>query len=188
MQYMKFKLFLLIILLILIIGGIVLAIESRGLLQEGDAAPNFSATLGSGEEVSLEDHRGKKNVVLFFYPKDFTAGCTKEVCSFRDNYSAVTKYDAVLLGVSFDDSSSHSSFIETYQLPFLLISDTDRSIARMYGTAERLGGLLYGAKRVTYVIDKQGTIRGVLHHELMIGKHLEGVVEALKRIESDGHN
>lgn len=93
------------------------------------------------------------------------------------------KYDAVLLGVSFDGESSHQSFIEKHNLPFPLVSDEDKSISKAYGTTNRLGGLMPGAKRVTYVIDKQGVIRSVIHHEVLIGKHVDGVIEALKKLE-----
>ena len=180
---MKRKLFFIIPLTFIVVGGIVLSMESRSFLNEGDIAPVFTAHLSTGESVSLRDYKGLKNVVLFFYPRDFTSGCTKEVCSFRDNFDAVMKYDAVVLGVSFDDHDSHKAFIEKYQLPFPLISDPTESIASMYGAANRLGGLIRGAKRVTYVIDKQGVIRSVLYHEVMIGKHVEGAIEALKKLE-----
>ncbi len=180
---MKLKTFLLTTLIIIVIGGILLASESRSLLNEGDTAASFTSKLSTGETISLNDYRGKKNVVLFFYPKDFTSGCTKEVCSFRDNYDEVKKHDAVLLGVSFDGENSHQSFIEKHRLPFPLISDVDKSISKAYGTAHRFGGLIPGAKRVTYVIDKQGVIRRVLHYEVLIGKHLDGVIEALKKLK-----
>ena len=120
--------------------------------------------------------------MLFFYPKDFTSGCTKEVCSFRDNYQQLLKYDAVLLGVSVDSEDSHLAFIKQHNLPFPLISDTGKSIARDYGTARRFMGLVPGSKRVTYVIDKSGRIRSVIHHEVLIGRHIAGVVEALKNL------
>lgn len=171
---------------IIIIGGIVLASESGSLLKEGDRAPDFTSRLSTGEVVSLQDYHGKSNVVLFFYPKDFTPGCTKQVCSFRDNYNVLERHDAVLLGVSFDGEKSHGAFIEKHNLPFPLISDTDKSISRAYAAADRLGGLLPGSKRVTYVIDKQGIIRAVLHHEIMISRHVDGVIDALKKIESEG--
>lgn len=165
--------------------GILFFSNSRGLLKEGDMAPDFSAKLTTGEVISLMDYRGKKNVVLFFYPKDFTSGCTEEVCSFRDNYQALQKYDAVLLGVSADDEDSHRAFIKQHGLPFPLVSDTDKSIARAYGTATRFMGLVRGSKRVTYVIDRSGRIQNVIHHEVLIGKHIAGVVFALKRLSNE---
>jgi peroxiredoxin Q/BCP len=145
---MKLKAFLLTTLIIIVIGGILVASESRSLLDEGDTAPNFTSVLSRGKTISLSDYRGKKNVVLFFYPKDFTPGCTKEVCSFRDNYDELKKYEAELFGVSYDGEASHQAFINKYNLPFPLISDADKSISKAYGTANRLGGLMPGAKRV----------------------------------------
>jgi peroxiredoxin Q/BCP len=151
-------------------------------LHEGDVAPDFGATLSNGERFVLSEYRGKKIVVLFFYPKDFTPGCTAEVCSFRDNYDELTKYDALLLGVSSDPEESHRAFIQRHHLPFPLISDSDRTIARAYGVSARLGGILPGTQRVTFVIDKQGIIRRILHHEVLITKHLAGVLETLKSL------
>jgi len=120
--------------------------------------------------------------VLFFYPKDFTPGCTAEVCSFRANYEALTQCDAVLLGVSFDDEQTHEAFMHRHRLPFSLISDRDHAIARAYGADGRLWGMLPGAKRLTFVIDKEGIIRRIVHHEIQIGKHLDGVLEALREL------
>ncbi len=180
--------FFLICLALILAGGILFLFNSRGLLEEGDIAPDFTTTLSTGETISLKDYQGKKNVVLFFYPKDFTSGCTAEVCSFRDNYQELQNYDAVLLGVSADNEDSHQAFIRQHGLPFPLVSDTDKSITRAYGTASRFLGLVHGTKRVTYVIDKSGAIRAVIHHEVLIGKHLTGVIEALKRISMKGAN
>ena len=119
-------------------------------------------------------------VYLYFYPQDFTAGCTEQACTFRDNYDAIKKYDAVIFGVSADQTDSHRKFAASYHLPFPLISDADRSISKLYH-ARWLFGLWPYAKRVTYVIDKQGIIRSVIHHELNIGRHLGDVIEALKQ-------
>ncbi|MEO8168588.1 MAG: peroxiredoxin [bacterium] len=156
--------------------------RSDELLNVGDLAPDFIATLTTGETISLNDYRGKKIVVLFFYPKDFTSGCTKQVCSFRDNYDQLLKYDVQLLGVSGDSENSHQEFVRRHNLPFPLISDRDKSIARAYRTSNRFMGLLPGSKRVTYVIDKKGRIRGRVHHEVFIGKHIQEVLDAVKML------
>lgn len=156
--------------------------ERTGLLSVGDTAPQFVARLGDGEVVSLGNFRGKKHVVLFFYPKDFTRRCTKQVCLYRDNYSQIVDMDAVMFGVSYDLERSHSQFTERYNLPFPLISDTTAEIASGYG-ATRLGGRLLPPKRVTYVIDKEGIVRGVFHHEILIEKHVEGVLATLERLK-----
>lgn len=153
------------------------------ILKEGDPAPDFEIRLANGESVTLSSMRGKRNVVVFFYPKDFTPGCTAEVCSFRDRYEEMTKQDAFLVGVSHDDEATHQAFVRKHRLPFPLISDHDHAIARAYGVDARLGGILPGAKRVTFVIDKQGIIRRVLHHEFLVGRHTTGVVETLQQLE-----
>ncbi len=171
----------------LILGATILIFESGTLLAEGTQAPAFNGKLSDGGAVSLLEYRGKKNVVVFFYPKDFTSGCTREVCSLRDNYANLLRYEVVLLGISFDDNRSHQSFIQQHHLPFPLISDEDQSIARAYGAAGRLGGFIPGAKRVTYVIDKAGIIRAVIHHELLVGKHVEGILDALEKIQDSGN-
>jgi peroxiredoxin Q/BCP len=167
---------------VLSLGVIVVMSDRQGSLREGEEAPEFTARLSTGEQVSLSDYRGKKNVVLFFYPKDFTAGCTKEVCSFRDNYDEIRKLDAILLGVSSDEDTTHTAFIQQNQLPFPLISDQSRTLCKAYGTT-RLGGLFGLQKRVTYVIDKHGKIRGVAHHEYAIDRHLEDVLTALRKLQ-----
>lgn len=154
------------------------------MLREGLSAPDFQAWLTTGEEVRLSDFRGRKNVVLFFYPKDFTPGCTAEACSFRDNYDEIRRYDAVMFGISPDSEASHKQFIRRHRLPFPLISDREGAVARAYGAGGRLGGLLPGIKRVTFVIDRAGVIRAVIHHEFLIRKHLEGILEALQRLAS----
>lgn len=170
---------------VIIIGGILIAMENRRLLKEGERAPDFTARLNTGALFSLAEHRGKHNIVLFFYPKDFTYNCTKEVCSFRDNYDVLKRYDAVLVGISYDDAGSHQAFIAQHRLPFPLISDTDKSIARAYGAQARFGGLFGGAKRVTYVIDKKGVIRSVVHSEVFVGEHVAVALEVLKKLEAE---
>lgn len=155
--------------------------EYKAMLQIGNEAPNITATVHTGETFQLNDYRGKNNVVIFFYPKDFTAGCTNQSCSFRDNYEEIKQHDAVIVGISFDKPESHSRFASTYQLPYPLISDGDKSISKQYG-AVWLFGLLWFPKRVTFVIDKQGVIRSVTHEERNINQHLEDVLAALGKL------
>jgi peroxiredoxin Q/BCP len=170
-----------------VIGAIVLlavgfALEERsGLLRVGTQAPDFAATLSIGNRIALRDYRGKNPVVLFFYPADFTQGCTEQVCAFRDSYKKLEEAGAVLIGVSNDTDSSHVRFSQTFRLPFPLISDPDRTISKAYNV-ERLGGIIALPKRVTYVIDKEGTVRAAIHHEIMIGRHVTDVLEVLKKI------
>ncbi len=153
-----------------------------GLLKEGAKAPDFVATTDSGQEVSLAEYRGKKNVVLFFYPKDFTAGCTRQACSFRDAHVDFVSLDAVVFGVSPDNVRSHSGFSTRYRLPFPLISDANRTLSRDYRT-ERLWGVFGGQRRVTFVIDKRGIIRKVIHRELAIDGHVPDALEALRALQ-----
>ena len=121
-------------------------------LSVGTAAPEFTAKDTNGNTVSLSNLAGKK-VVLYFYPKDDTPGCTKQACSFRDNYSAYQGKDIVVLGISKDDETSHQKFTEKYNLPFPLLADVDGSIIKAYDVDG--GGY---AKRVTYVVDENGKI------------------------------
>ncbi|MFO1463953.1 MAG: peroxiredoxin [bacterium] len=118
-------------------------------LQEGQAAPEFSAQDDQGNTIRLQDFKGKKNVVLYFYPKDDTPGCTIEACNFRDGYSQFQTKDTQILGVSFDDAASHQAFKQKFHLPFPLLVDSDRKIAQAYG----VGGDKY-PNRDTIVIDK----------------------------------
>lgn len=157
--------------------------EHMGLLRPGDPAPPFTAVLSTGKAVALSDYRGKQPLVLFFYPRDETAGCIAEVCSFRDSYGAIRAAGAALLGVSFDPPDSHDRFIAHYGLPFPLIADTGRGLSRQYG-AVRWEGPWPRMKRVTYVIDRDGIIRGVFLHELLVSRHAGDVLSLLNTMQS----
>ena len=150
------------------------------MLKEGTAAPDFEAELGNGERVRLADYRGQKNVVLYFYPKDFTSGCTREACIFRDNYAEVEQLDAVIVGVSADSADSHESFREKHQLPFGLIPDPEKRIIKLYDADGFLG---FMTARVTYVIDKDGVVRAALRHDFSVSLHLPAVIDALRSIQ-----
>jgi peroxiredoxin Q/BCP len=133
------------------------------LLEVGDRAPEFKTTDQDGESVSLKDFRGRK-IVLYFYPKDDTPGCTKEACSFRDDYSKFRKRKIEVLGVSVDDEKSHKKFAEKYDLPFRLLADTDKKIVKDYGVwgeKSLYGRKFMGIHRVTYVIDEKGKVAAV---------------------------
>ncbi|MDH3253129.1 MAG: peroxiredoxin, partial [Ignavibacteria bacterium] len=124
-----------IILVVFLVLGVFMTVDERaGLPREGETAPQFTSLLSNGSRFSLTDYRGQNNVVLVFYPKDFTPGCTKELCEFRDNYDALVRLNAVVVGISYDSHDSHRKFAEAHNLPFPLISDPDRSISRAYGT------------------------------------------------------
>lgn len=130
----------------------------------GDKAPAFTSKDQDGKTVSLSDFKGKK-VILYFYPKDDTPGCTKEACNFRDNYSLLKKKGYVVLGVSVDSEKSHKKFVEKYELPFTLLSDTEKQIVEAYGVWGKkkfMGREYMGTSRVTFVIDENGLIEKVI--------------------------
>ncbi len=133
------------------------------LLTVGDKAPDFKTTNQDGEKVALSDFKGQK-VVLYFYPKDDTPGCTKEACSFRDGWSKFRRKKIAVLGVSADDEKSHKKFAEKFSLPFPLLADTDKKIVKDYGAwgEKNMYGRKYmGIRRVTYLIDEKGKIAAV---------------------------
>lgn len=149
------------------------------MLKEGTQAPDFDAEMAGGERFQLSSFRGQKHVVLYFYPKDFTPGCTKEACSFRDNYSQVEEHDAVIVGVSNDSAESHDSFRERHELPFPLVPDPGKRLIKLY---EADGFLGMTTARITYVIDKEGTIRKAFRHDFAIGRHLDDTLNALRSL------
>ena len=145
----------------------------------GDAAPEFDLADASGKRVRLSDFRGRKSVVLYFYPKDDTPGCTKEACSFRDNYQAFTDAGAEVIGVSSDSEASHQKFADKFKLPFTLVADAGGSVRKRYGVPATLG-LLPG--RVTFVIDRDGIVRHVFNSQLQATKHVDEALGVLKRL------
>jgi thioredoxin-dependent peroxiredoxin len=133
-------------------------------LIEGDKAPDFTAKDQNGKTVSLTDFKGK-NVILYFYPKDDTPGCTAEACSFRDNYQSLLSQGFIVIGVSTDDEKSHKKFETKFNLPFPLIADIDKSIVEAYGVwAEKnmYGRKYMGTVRTTFLINKEGVISNVI--------------------------
>lgn len=133
-------------------------------LKEGDVAPKFTAKDQNGKEVSLSDFSGQE-VILYFYPKDDTPGCTAEACNFRDNYQSLQQRGFTVIGVSTDDEHSHQKFVNKYQLPFTLISDTDKSIVEAYGVwvEKNMYGKKYmGTARKTFIIDTDGVIKKII--------------------------
>lgn len=148
-------------------------------LKVGDKSPEFSLMDERGRLVSLRDYLGKKAVILYFYPKDFTPGCTAEACSFRDDYKVYEERGAVVVGVSLDSVESHMKFSEKYNLPFLLLSDSQKEVAKAYGVLGT-GGFL--AKRVTFVIDKEGKIAAVFP-KVDVKHHSEEVLKVLDELK-----
>ena len=134
------------------------------ILKEGDKAPAFKSKDQNGNPISLTDFKGKK-VVLYFYPKDSTPGCTAEACDFRDNYQGLKAQGIEVLGVSIDDEKSHQKFITKYDLPFKLLADTDKEIVEAYGVwgeKSMYGKKYMGTNRTTFIIDEEGIIAHII--------------------------
>ena len=142
-------------------------------ITDGTMAPSFKLKSDDGKTYSLSDYDGKKEVVLYFYPKDDTPGCTKEACAFRDNLSSLNKAGVQVLGVSMDDVDSHGKFREKYSLNFPLLADTDGKVSKEYGVYKlknNYGKKYWGIERSTFVIDTEGRIK-----------------KAIRRVQVDGH-
>ncbi len=150
------------------------------MLQIGDNAPDFTATADSGEKIRLKDLRGKK-VILYFYPKDDTPGCTREACDFRDLYARFKKKNVVVLGVSVDSAASHAKFKSKYGLPFPLISDEDHKIVEAYGVWKEksmYGKKYMGTERTTFLIDEKGKIARI-YEKVKVDGHADALLEAV---------
>lgn len=152
-------------------------------LAVGDLAPEFDVTAHDGRRLRLADYRGSKNVVLYFYPKDETAGCTAEACGFRDAYEELSDKQTEVIGVSYDSTASHTSFARNHRLPFPLVADTDRKLAKAYGADSFFGSLLKMPSRVTFVIGTDGRIAGIFRGMLDIEKHVGGVRRAISALD-----
>ena len=151
------------------------------MLKEGDAAPDFTARDERGNEVKLADLRGER-VVLYFYPKDDTPGCTKQACSLRDSHLDLTEKNIRVLGVSLDDEESHQKFIGKFSLPFTLLADTDRKLSEsygVYGEKHMYGKKYMGISRTTFLIDETGKIKKIINKP-NVEQHAEEVINAFE--------
>jgi peroxiredoxin Q/BCP len=151
-------------------------------LSVGDKAPDFTLPSASGEPVTLSQLYGRKTVVLYFYPKDDTPGCTVEACSFRDRFDAFSAAGAEVVGVSSDSAASHDRFATKHGLPMKLLSDAEGKVRALFGVRPTLG-LFPG--RVTFVIDRSGTIQHAFVSQLRFGRHAEDALEVVRRLESE---
>ena len=149
-------------------------------IKVGDRAPDFTIKNQRGEPVSLKDYLGKKAVVLYFYPKDNSPGCTKEACKFRDSYEDFKDAGAEVIGVSSQSVESHSIFSTSFNLPFSLLSDEDGRVRSLFGVPSSLS-LIPG--RVTYVIDKEGIVRLIFSSQLDPERHVEEALQILKSLK-----
>ncbi len=148
-------------------------------IKVGDTAPNFNLPAQNGENVSLGDFRGKKSVVLYFYPKDDTPGCTIESCAFRDQYEVFQTAGAEVIGVSGDSSDSHQKFANKHNLPFTLLSDQGDQVRKQYGATTAFGFI---PGRVTYVIDQNGVVQYVFDSMLNFKGHVEEALKTLQQL------
>ena len=150
-------------------------------LELGDLAPELSMSTHTGEELSLASYRGEHPVVVFFYPKDGTAVCTKEACSFRDAYEDFTEAGAVVIGISSDSEARHQSFSEKHGLPFLLVSDQDGNARRAFGVPKTMGVF---PGRVTYVIDREGIVRHIFSSQFAADRHVQEALDVVRKLKS----
>lgn len=150
-------------------------------LQVGDRAPDFTLPDQSGTPVTLSERLPGKVVVLYFYPKDNTRGCTAEACSFRDGYESFSDAGAEVIGISSDTVESHEKFAGRHELPFTLLSDRDRAVRKQYGATTL--GVMPG--RITYVIDREGVIRHVFSSMTNIGAHVDDALRVVKELTSE---
>ncbi len=148
-------------------------------IKEGDTAPDFTLEAQDGRTVSLHDYHGSRNVVVYFYPKDFTMGCTTEARTFGLNYDQVKNLDAEVIGISSDSADSHSRFASECGVEFPLLSDRDGKVRALYGVKSSLG-LFPG--RVTFVIDKQGVVRSVFSSQTNPRGHVSKALEVLSEL------
>ena len=153
-------------------------------VKVGDKAPDFTLPSQMGDKVTLSEFFGKKNIVLYFYPKDETPGCTREACNFRDSYEELANLGAEVLGVSGQSVESHKSFATHYGLPFILLSDIGNKVRELYGVPSTMG-LIPG--RVTYIIDKQGFVRHIFSSQTQTQRHVEEAKNTLEELDQDSN-
>jgi len=149
-------------------------------LSVGDRVPEFTLKDSKGTDFVLADALGKKTLVIYFYPKDETAGCTAEACAFRDEYESFKQAGAEVVGISKDSVDSHRSFAQNRRLPFVLLSDPNNTVRQRFGVAPSLFGLIAG--RATYVVDKSGVIRHVFNSQIRATKHVDEALAVVKRL------
>lgn len=152
-------------------------------LGTGDRIPDFSLLDQDSNQVEIADHLGNGPLVIYFYPKDDTPGCTREACSFRDSYEEFSDAGATVFGISSDSPSKHKRFAERYRLPFTLLADRDNVVRKAFGVKGDLFGLIPG--RVTFVIDEDGIIQHVFDSQTRAEAHMQESLDAIRRIQQD---
>src|SRR5215470_8697301 len=154
---------------------------ARG-IEAGDKAPDFTLPSQSGEQVRLRDRIGQRVVVLYFYPKDNTRGCTAEACAFRDSHEVFAEAGAEVIGVSSDSVDKHAAFASQYQLPFTLLADEGGKVRKAYGVPAALGFI---PGRVTYVIDRSGTVQHVFNSMTNIDRHVKDALAVVRQLQDE---
>ncbi len=154
-------------------------------VKVGDKAPDFTLPSQMGDNVTLSEYFGKKNIVLYFYPKDESIGCTKEACTFRDRYEELTSLGAEVLGVSGQSVESHIAFATHHGLPFILLSDVGDKVRELYGVPATMG-IIPG--RVTYIVDKKGVVRHIFNSQTQATRHVEEAKKVLLELSKEEQN
>ena len=151
----------------------------KNTLKVGDKCPSFSLNNQKGEKIDISNIIGRKNILIYFYPKDETYGCTQQACSFRDAYDEFLEYDCEVFGISSDDKKSHDNFSNKHNLNFDILSDVNNEVRNMFGVPRSLFGLVSG--RVTYLVDKKGEIIWIFNSQINAKKHIEEALNFLKK-------
>jgi thioredoxin-dependent peroxiredoxin len=152
-------------------------------LRSGDKCPSFTLPNQHGENINIDEFIGKRILIIYFYPKDDTPGCTKEACMFRDSYEEFVDMGCEVIGISSDSIESHRKFAETHRLSFPLLADEKGQVRKQFGVPGNLFGLIPG--RVTYIVDKKGLVREVHNSLLDPAGHLNKAIETVKKISSE---
>lgn len=173
----KISIFLIVVLIGLVLAFTMKAQNNTKPIAVGDKVPDFALLDQNGKEFTVSDYAGKRAMVIYFYPKDDTPGCTKEACSFRDSFEEFTDRNVEVIGISADSVESHLNFAKKYNLPFSLLADTENKVRNLFGVKGNLMGLIPG--RVTYVINKEGVVVYVFESQLKATKHIDESLKAL---------
>lgn len=180
-KYIKFRNFYLFYLLVYIVLFIIYFNTDTMKVVEGSKVPTFELKNQYGELFSLDSVIGKKNLVIYFYPKDDTPGCTKEACSFRDQFAVFADADAMIIGISAQSVQSHLAFAEKHRLNYLLLSDTDNKVRNLFGVPSNLFGLIPG--RVTYIVDKKGDVVYIFNSQMNAERHVDEALRILQAMK-----
>jgi peroxiredoxin Q/BCP len=154
----------------------------RAVFEVGTKMPKFKLHDQNGLLRSSDEFNGRKNLVIYFYPKDETPGCISEACGFRDRYEEFLEHNCEVIGISYDTAASHQKFAEHYQLPFVLLSDPQREVAGLFGVGKAWLGLVPG--RSTFIINKSGVLVARFDHQLLAKKHVKEALNALNNIKN----